>query len=138
MTPRLISIVAVVVTAAALATSASGSSQAVKWFVTPGKNVNCEMGLKRPGLQPRTYVFCLAYRDGNPERTARAVSMNTSGKLKVCRGCMSNSDGPITLKVGHSIALGPFLCTSLRPGVRCIVKRSRHGFRLSLRGLRRF
>jgi hypothetical protein len=66
--------------------------------------------------------------------------MSSSGKLTPCRGlrCIGNNpDRDPTLKVGHSIDFGPFRCTSLREGVRCVVRKVDHGFRLSTRGLKR-
>lgn len=132
MTLRLF--LALALAAGALAAPASGSHAAARWFVTPGKNVSCELGLRRPA-GAGTYVWCLAYRGGQPYRTARAVRMNSSAKLTECHGlrCIGNSPvGTPTLPVGHSIDLGPFRCTSLRPGVRCVVKSSGHGFRITV------
>jgi hypothetical protein len=132
--------VAVVVASGVLVAPASGSSAAARWFVTPGNQVSCELGLGRPHMHPGTYVWCLAYRGGRPYKTARAVRMNSSAKLSVCRGlrCIGNSPvGTPVLKVGRSIDFGPFRCTSLRQGVRCIVAKSGHGFRLTLRDLTR-
>jgi hypothetical protein len=130
----------VAVGAAVAASPAVGSRTAARWFFTPGKVVHCELGLNRHGLHPPTYVFCLAYRGGRPYRTARAVTMNTAGALTVCHGlkCIGNSPvSTVMLKAGHSIVVGPFRCTSLRPGVRCVVTKLGRGFRLSARGLRR-
>jgi hypothetical protein len=130
---------ALVVVAAILAAPASGSTTgAARWFVTPGKNVGCELGLDRHGIRPVTYVFCLAYHAGRPYRTAVAVRMTGAAQLTPCHGlrCISNSpDRTPTLEVGHSIRLGPFRCTSLRKGVRCVVTRLHRGFRLSTSGL---
>jgi len=69
-----------------------------------------------------------------------AVTMRPSGKLKACHGlrCIGNSPvGTRKLAAGHSITLGPFRCTSLRVGVRCVVTKLGHGFRLSAHGLKR-
>jgi hypothetical protein len=126
-----------IVVAAVVAAPAAGSSTAVRFFITPGKNVNCELGLNRQGMHPGTYAWCLAYRGGSPYRTAVAVQMDASAKLKPCHGlkCIGNGPGQPTLKVGHSIDFGPFRCTALRKGVRCIVSKLGRGFRLSTRGL---
>jgi hypothetical protein len=129
-----------VVVAAILAAPAAGSNMAARWFVTPGKNVGCELGLDRHGIRPVTYVFCLAYRAGSPYRTAVAVRMTGAAQLTPCHGlrCISNSpDRTPALRVGHSIRLGPFRCMSLRKGVRCVVTRLHRGFRLSTGGLQR-
>jgi hypothetical protein len=128
-----------IVTATAFAAPAAGSNVSPRSFVTPGKNVSCELGLDRHVPGPVTYVFCLAYRAGSPYRTAVAVRMTGAAQLTVCHGlrCISNGPGRPTLKVGHSIRLGPFICTSLRRGVRCMVTRLHRGFRLSTAGLKR-
>ena len=132
MTVRLSLALAVAV--CVLASSASGATTSAHWFVTPGKNVSCELGFHRPA-PAGTYVWCLAYHGGKPYKTARAVQMNSAAKLTVCHGlrCIGNSPvGTPTLPVGHSIDLGPFRCTALHPGVRCIVRNSGHGFRLTV------
>jgi hypothetical protein len=128
-----------IVTAAALAAPAPGSNVSPRSFVTQGKNVGCELGLDRHVPGPVTYVFCLAYRAGSPYRTAVAVRMTGSAQLTVCHGrlCIGNRGREPVLKVGHSIRLGPFRCTSLRLGVRCMVTRRHRGFRLSTAGLKR-
>ena len=133
-------LVASVVAAGALAAPAPGSNVSPRWFVTPGKSVSCELGLDRHVPGPVTYVFCLAYRAGSPYRTAVAVRMTGAAQLTVCRGlpCIGNSPRHVpTLRVGHSIRLGPFRCTSLRKGVRCLVTRLGRGFRLTTAGLKR-
>ena len=118
-----------------LVAPAAGSSTSARWFITPGKNgVSCELGLRRPYIHPGTYVWCLAYRGGRSYKTARAVQMSSTAKLSVCRGlkCIGNNpDHDPTLRVGRSIDFGPFRCTSLTEGVRCVVPRLGHGFRLS-------
>jgi hypothetical protein len=84
-------------------------------------------------------VFCGANRPHRPYRTYVAVTMNASGKLTICHGlrCISNS-GPVPkLAAGRSIELGPFRCTSLRAGVRCIIAKVGHGFSLSALGVKR-
>jgi hypothetical protein len=64
--------------------------------------------------------------------------MNASGKLTICHGCMGNEpEDTQMLAVGRSIELGPFRCTSLRAGVRCVVTKLGHGFTLSTRGVTR-
>lgn len=133
-------LVASLVAVGALAAPAPGSNVSPRWFVTPGQNVSCELGLDRHGSSPVTYVFCLAYRAGSPYRTAVAVRMSGTARLTVCHGlpCIGNHPPRVpTLKAGRSIRLGPFRCTSLHKGVRCIVTRLGRGFRLSTGGLER-
>ena len=128
----------VLLVAAVLASPAAGASRAARWFLVPGRSVSCEMGFRRPGLHPPTYVYCLAYKGGSPERTALSVQMNPSARLSICHGCIGNAPTPDpTLKAGHSISLGPFRCTALWNAVRCIVTKTGHGFVLRLHSLKR-
>jgi len=63
-----------------------------------------------------------------------------SGKVKTCRGVKCVGNGPedaSTLKYGKSITVGPFRCTSLERGMRCVVARTGRGFELSKQGVRR-
>jgi hypothetical protein len=134
---KLRALLVVATAAAALAAPALSSGGSARWFYSPD-GVECELGLNRSGLHRPTYAFCLAYQPGRPTRTAIAVTMNASGKLTICHGCMSNQpDNAQRLAVGRSIALGPFRCTSLHVGVRCVVTKLGHGFKLSTRGLTR-
>src|SRR4051794_19815891 len=118
MVKRHVIVLLVVAAAAALTAPAASPGESVRWFVTPDA-VECELGLNRTGLHPPTYAFCLAYRPGRPYRTALAP------------------DNTQRLATGRSIALGPFRCTSLRVGVRCLVTELGRGFKLNAHGVTR-
>lgn len=130
-------LVAVGAAAGVIAVPAPGSVGAARWFFTPGRSgVSCQLEVRRP----TTDASCLAYQPGSPYRTAVAVTMSASGKLSICRGlrCIGNApEHTPTLAAGRSIELGPFRCTSLTAGVRCIVTKLGHGFRLSTLGVNR-
>ncbi len=80
-----------------------------------------------------TSVWCVEELKVPPSK-ALGVTLTRKGHLKICRGekCVGNpaTDTP-TLRYGHAISLGPFRCTSLRAGVRCLLKRTQRGFLLS-------
>lgn len=80
-----------------------------------------------------TSVWCLSsVRSIAEARRAIAVRLQASGRIKVCHGlgCVANGPENTLLRYGHSIFLGPFRCTSLRTGVRCVVTKLGHGFLL--------
>jgi hypothetical protein len=90
------------------------------------------MDVGLPGLAAR--VWCLGpVRSLAEAHRALAVTLPASGRVKVCHGpgCVANApDREPKLRYGRSISLGPFRCTSLRTGVRCVVKKLDHGFLL--------
>jgi hypothetical protein len=66
--------------------------------------------------------------------------MHANGRLDQCRGvrCLGNGpDNATTLAYGRSLVVGPFRCTSLTTGMRCVVRTSGHGFLLSRAGVAR-
>jgi hypothetical protein len=53
--------------------------------------------------------------------------------------CLGNEpNDAFTLRYGRSVRLGPFRCTSLRVGMRCVFVRTGHGFLISRESLKRF
>ena len=112
------------------------SRPSVRWFHSPSGNIQCEVEfLRRVGGRLRTYAGCQTFQP------FRSVSLYRSGRMPVCRGVGCVGNGPenaFTLRYGHSIRLGPFRCTSLRSGMRCVVVGSGHGFLISREALKRF
>jgi hypothetical protein len=121
------------------AAPAVGASGSARWFVTPGPNgASCEIDVGRPGLPTQTW--CVVGPPQLPARSAVGVSLAPSGQLRRCRGLRCVGNAPVrtpTLSYGRSTSLGPFRCTSLRAGVRCIVTKRGHGFLLGARGSKR-
>jgi hypothetical protein len=81
-----------------------------------------------------TNVYCQA---GTP---AQSVTMQADARLELCRGVQCLGNGPVdatTLAYGRSVVVGPFRCTSLRTGMRCVVRSSGRGFLISRAGIRR-
>jgi hypothetical protein len=119
------------------ATPASTGSQ--RFFFTPGPNgASCEIDVGVPGLSAQ--AWCVVGPPHLPARNAIGVALTAAGAVKVCHGlrCVGNApDKTPTLRYGRSIGLGPFRCTSLRQGVRCIATKLGHGFLLGSHGLTR-
>lgn len=119
--------------------SADGSPSSQRFFLTNGPNgASCEIDVAVSGLPANTWCAI-----GPPHLAfskAVGVRLSATGHLVVCHGgsCVGNAPiGALTLRYGQSIALGPFRCTSLRQGVRCVVTKGGHGFVLSARGVTR-
>ena len=120
-----------------VAATAYGSPESQRFFLTPGPNgAGCEIDVGVSGLP--TQAWCAIGPPQLPFSKALGVAMSASGRLQICHGgrCVGNAPvGTTTLRYGRSISLGPFRCTSLRLGVRCIVTKRGHGFTLGARGV---
>jgi hypothetical protein len=99
------------------------------FHVATAPGVNCEMSAAT--------VFC---ENVKPPRndTARLAA---DGALRVCRstsagganGCLTGNPGEGTPRygAGRSVTLGPFRCTVIAAGVRCVVRASGKGFAMT-------
>jgi hypothetical protein len=132
-------VVGVVLGAALLCGAASGSISGQRFFFTPGPNgASCEVDVGIRGLP--NAASCLI---GPPKLSAAhaiSVTLFPSGTVRVCHGlrCIGNApEHTPTLLYGRSVSLGPFRCTSLRSGVRCLVVKLERGFLLGRHGVRR-
>lgn len=127
----------ILLSAATATAYASPTSQ--RFFLTKGPNgARCEIDVAVSGLP--TSTWCAV---GPPHLAfwkAIGVRLSATGQLKVCHGGSCVGSAPtdaMTLRYGQSISLGPFRCTWLRQGVRCIVTKRGHGFVLGARGVAR-
>jgi hypothetical protein len=105
----------------------------VRWFGSTGSGVWCEVASKRPQLG--TYAAC------GTAQPQRSVTLLANSTTRVCRGLVCVGNAPTTathLRYGGSVAVGPFRCTSLQSGIRCLVVSSGHGFLIGKRVLKRF
>jgi hypothetical protein len=129
----------VVPAALVVAATAYGSPTSQRFFITQGPNgAGCELDVGVSGLP--TATWCVVGPPQLPFSKAVGVTLTASGRLQVCHGgrCVGNApSGTPRLRYGRSISLGPFRCTSLRLGVRCVVTKSGHGFLLGARGVQR-
>jgi hypothetical protein len=111
-------------------------------FFTQGTNgANCEIDVA-PYVGPVTQVYCLSglsRPDGSfREHTAICATLSKSGRLRISHlgpNCSVGNAylGAPTVRYGQSIPFGPFRCTALRAGTRCIVKKTGLGFLLTNR-----
>lgn len=83
-------------------------------FVSPSRNINCEIDWRRVGLPP--HVDCETLTP------PRSVTLSASGTVTACNGvrCVGNpAEGARVLPYLTSVRVGPFLCTSRLDGVAC-------------------
>jgi hypothetical protein len=130
-------LILVAVAAALSVTAGAGAATGIHRFigVRGTANLDCELAAGVPGLG--TFVYCLSAP--TPSK-AISVQMSAAGKLSICRGtkCMSNPpDNVSMLRPGQSIKAGPFRCTALKTGIRCVVPKLGRGFLLGLHSLTR-
>jgi hypothetical protein len=130
----------IVLAAFALAVgSAYASSGSQRFFFTRGPNgASCEIDVAVRGLPAQ--AWCVVGPPHVQAAKAVGVTLTASGDLKTCHGvrCLGNApEKTPTLSYGRSTTLGPFRCTSLRAGVRCVVTHRGRGFVLSAHGIKR-
>jgi hypothetical protein len=130
-------LIAVAVAAALSVSAAASAATGIHRFIGVRgiPNLDCEIAAGVPGLG--TFVYCLSAR--TPAK-AVSVQMSAAGKLNICHGtkCMSNPpDNVAMLRQGQSLKAGPFRCTAVKTGIRCVVTKLGHGFLIGLHGLTR-
>jgi hypothetical protein len=111
----------------------AASLAAVRFFHSPSGNISCEVASNRATLG--TYAFCQTVDE------PRNVTLHADGSMKICNGvgCLGDApEGATTLAYGTSVRVGPFRCTSLTSGMRCVAAPSGHGFLISRGAIRRF
>ena len=102
------------------------------FFFAPGVTTSCEVDVAMPKLG--TTAYCQTYPH------SASVVLHPSGKLAICHGikCIGNPpDGIPTLTYGAWLDYGPFRCTSLKSGVKCVVRRTGRGFLISPTSIKR-
>ena len=119
--------------AAGFACAAAGSAAGTQhFFFAPGVTTSCEMGANMPKLG--TYAYCQTYPH------TESVMLNAAGKISICHGlkCIGNPPDQVpTLEYGAWLDAGPIRCTSLEAGVKCVVKRTGHGFLIAPTSIKR-
>jgi hypothetical protein len=93
------------------------------FFFAPGVTTSCELDLAMP--QIGTSAYCQTYPH------TESVELHANGKVTVCHGvkCIGNPpDGVPTLAYGASLDNGPIRCTSLKAGVKCVIRKTGRGF----------
>ncbi|BBY23616.1 hypothetical protein [Mycobacterium stomatepiae] len=98
-------------------------------FLSPSRNISCEVNYQRAGLSDDAYCQTM-----NPPQS---VQLSATGVVTPCKGtsCLGNpaEDTP-TLGYDQTAGVGPFTCTSKPDGVTCTVS-SGKGFTISNAGI---
>ncbi|WP_232005409.1 hypothetical protein [Mycobacterium sp. 852002-53434_SCH5985345] len=98
-------------------------------FLSPSRNISCEIDYQRRGISDEAFCFTLA--------PPASVRMDTGGTLTRCAGesCLANpAEGTPVLGYGQTMGAGPFTCRSENGGVTCTVTSGR-GFTISSSGI---
>lgn len=131
--------------ALAALTPAPASALGLRIFHTPDGNIACAMiyGKESGGGQARCDI---AKRSWKAPRKPRSCKLDYGNGLVVgprrraeftCAGDTILHQGR-RLGIGRVARLGPYRCKVLRGAVRCVNRRTHHGFKLSRRVARRF
>ncbi|OBA58369.1 hypothetical protein A5647_21075 [Mycobacterium sp. 1100029.7] len=98
-------------------------------FLSPSRNISCEVNYQRSGLTDDAYCQTM-----EPPQSA---TLSAGGVVTACNGtsCLGNAaENTPTLAYGQSAGIGPFSCTSKQDGVTCTVSTGK-GFTLSNAGI---
>ncbi|WP_025737295.1 hypothetical protein [Mycobacterium genavense] len=98
-------------------------------FVSPSRNISCEVNYQRAGLPDEAYCQTM--------EPPQSVQLSPAGVVTPCQGtsCLGNpGENTPTLAYGQSANIGPFSCISKQEGVTCTVS-SGNGFALSNAGI---
>lgn len=131
-------VVALLLAGAALTAPTAGAAGHQRFFATSAPlRASCELDVGMAGLP--SGVICLVLAK-DPARIVSAT-LSANGAVHVCHGVACAANPPKhepVLASGHSLALGPFRCSSLAGGaVRCAVAKTGKGFVLRATGVRR-
>ena len=125
-------VVALAVLVCALGTVAQALAGEQHFFFAPGVTTSCEMDFAMPGLGTSAYCQTVPHYE--------SVVLHATGKLTICHGvkCIGNPpDGVPTLTYGAWLDNGPIRCTSLKAGVKCVVRKTGEGFLISPTAIKR-
>jgi hypothetical protein len=117
--------VLVLATGAAVTLPAAGAG-VQHFFFAPGSTTSCELDFQMPKVG--SAAFCQTYPH------SESATLRPSGELTICHGlkCIGNPPDQVpTLVYGATLSAGPFRCSSLPKGVKCVVARTGHGFLIS-------
>ncbi len=123
--------------------SAAGSGYRVWMFHAPGGNIACAMATGGPEGSVRCDIARRSWKAPAKPRSCpldygNGLIVGNRGRAKfTCAGDTILGQGKV-LAVGRVAKLGPFRCKSLSGAVRCVNRKTGHGFKLSRRVARRF
>lgn len=111
------------------AAPSSGAAGGAGYFASPSGGLLCQITAQQ--------AWCDNRRGDSGYASA---TLFPSGRLKLCGLSCAGDPGDVkvtTLAYGRSRVAGPFRCTSLRVGVRCVVRATGRGFQLAHAGVKR-
>jgi hypothetical protein len=115
-----------------LAVPASAGKTTVKWFVSPNRNVSCQVS---SGVALGTLAYCQTLKP------ARSATLHRNGFVKFCTGsaCLGDpAETAKTLKATQSASVGPFTCFGEKPNtITCYVTKTGKGFEASRTGIKK-
>jgi len=119
--------------AAALAVAGTAAGAGEQHFLfAPGVTTSCELDLAMPKIGTTAYCQTVPHYE--------SVVLHANGTLAICHGvkCIGNPpEGTPTLTYGAWLDNGPIRCTSLKAGVKCVVRKSGKGFLISPTSIKR-
>lgn len=130
----------------AVAAAPAGAAKNTRFFQSPTKNIGCVMLRGGPGIGPGEARCDIRHHDWMaPPKPAschldygNGLVVGEHGKGQfVCAGDTTLGQGPV-LPYGGAIEFGGFRCKSAVGGVRCVNRKTQHGFKLSRRVARVF
>ncbi|WP_231974754.1 hypothetical protein [Mycobacterium sp. E1747] len=127
--PTVAATVLAAAAAIAFAPPAAADQDSYVTFLSPTRNISCEIDYQRRGIPDSTFCFTIA--------PPQSVTMDPAGVLSRCTGesCLANPpEGTPTLAYGQAKGTGPFTCRSETDGVTCTVVSGR-GFTISNSGI---
>ena len=127
---RPIAVLAALVCSLAAAAGAVAGEQ--HFFFAPGVTTSCEMDFAMQKIGTVAYCQTAPHYE--------SVVLHANGKLTLCHGvkCIGNPpEGVPTLAYGAWLDNGPIRCTSLKAGVKCVLRKSGKGFLISPTSIKR-
>jgi hypothetical protein len=125
----------------ALAGLGAGASVASAFtgFVSPSHNIGCVISSQSVRCDIRVHSWQSPPKPKSCELDyGGGVAVDKSGRAQfLCAGDTTLEAGPV-LGYGDSVSRGRFRCTSQESGMRCVNKRSGHGFFLAKQSYRLF
>jgi hypothetical protein len=120
-------VIAVLALATSLAAAMPAAGSGIQhFFFAPGNTTSCELDVGMPTIGSAAY--CQTYPH------TESATLRPNGKLTICHGisCIGNPPDQVpTLVYGGTLSAGPFRCSSLTKGVKCVVAKTGHGFLIS-------
>jgi hypothetical protein len=139
MTRRIVRCLAL--TVAALALTATASTAKLKQFQSPSHNIGCVMAAKAVRCDIRNHSWPTPPKPPSCDVDyGQGVAIGTRNRpgSYVCAGDTVLDPSARVLAYGDRISNHRFRCASKSKGMRCVNKKTKHGFFLSAQDVRLF